>query len=65
MRTRSSPYSQTKQHRGTEGLKCLKEHASLDGNVQRTVEVQTLGRLDRPKLLVVDLSIAINMAFGG
>ena len=49
-------------HRVTEDLKCLDEHASLDRNVQRTVDVQTLDLLDRPKLLVVDLSIAINMA---
>ena len=36
------------QHRSTEGQKCLGEHASLDGNVQRTVEVQSLERLDKP-----------------
>ena len=65
MRTRSSPYSQTPQHRGTDGLRCLEEHASLDGNVQGTVEVQTLERLNKPKLLDVDLSIAMHMVFGG
>ena len=40
-------------HRCTEGLKCLDEHTSLDGHVQRSVDVQTLEWLGRPKLLKV------------
>ena len=38
-------------HFGTEDLKCLDEHASLDGHMQRSVDVQTTERQDRPKLL--------------
>ena len=29
-------------HRGTDGLECLKEHASLEGKVQRSVDVEAL-----------------------
>ena len=39
------------QHCGTEGQRCLDEHASLDGHWTRPVKVQTLERLDRTKLL--------------
>ena len=35
------------QHRGTEGLKCHKEHNSLIGDVQRTVDVPSVERPDK------------------
>ena len=35
------------QHRGSECLKCLKEHNSLVGDVRRTVDVQPVKRSDK------------------
>ena len=38
------------QQRGTEGQKCLDDHTSLDGNVIRTSDIQSLERWDKSQL---------------